>query len=200
MDVVGDVGTRVPLTEAETRALGVVGLALVGFGVHGVVHGVPGTVEYLVTVVVLIAVIFRLRKEAISGPLAGAMAVVAIVHLSGGLIRIGDDVLYNASPGVELFRYDHFAHALGIFFGTQLLWELLVRDAVQPARRGHLVVISALAGLGLGAVNETIEFLATLAHGGGSHVGGYKNTGWDLVANLVAGVSAGLVLHQRQES
>ena len=124
-----------------------------------------------------------------------------VVHLSGGLIRVGDDVLYNASPGVELLRYDHFAHALGIFFGTQLLWELLVRDAVQPARRGHLVVVCLLAGLGLGAVNETIEFLATLAHGsGGSHVGGYRNTGWDLVVNLVAGLSAGLVLHQRPDS
>lgn len=189
---------RLPLTTAELAALSAVCTAVVGFGAHGTVNDVPGTVEYVVTVSVLTAVVFALRKRALSSLLAAALAAVAIVHLAGGLVQIGGDVLYNASPGVDLFRYDHFAHALGIFVGTMLLWELLIRGAVERSRRGHLVTVALLAGLGLGALNETIEFLATLAHGGESHVGGYTNTGWDLVANLIAGMVAGLVLHRRQ--
>jgi hypothetical protein len=153
----------------------------------------------LLTVSVMTAAVLALRRRVLPGPLAAALAVLTIVHLAGGLVHVGDDVLYNASPGMELFRYDHFAHALGIFLGTQMLWELLVRGAAKPSGRGQLVAVSLLAGLGLGALNETVEFLATLAHAG-NHVGGYRNTGWDLVANLVAGVAAGLVLHRHRDT
>ncbi len=34
------------------------------------------------------------------------------------------------------------------------------------------------------AVNEVVEFIATITLPG-TNVGGYENTGWDLVANLV---------------
>lgn len=190
---------RPPLTRPELAALRVVAVALVGFGVHGVVASVPGTLEYLLAVSVLAVVVIAFRRRALRGSLAAAMALLAIVHLAGGLIRVGDGVLYNASPGMDVFRYDHFAHALGIFLGTQLVWELLVQGAANASGRRRLVVVSALAGLGLGALNETIEFLATLGHGGG-HVGGYRNTGWDLVTNLVAGVAAGMVLHRRRDT
>jgi hypothetical protein len=47
--------------------------------------------------------------------------------------------------------------------------------------------------LGLGALNEMVEFIATLAHHG-AHAGGYWNTGWDLVANFAGATAAGLVL------
>jgi hypothetical protein len=58
------------------------------------------------------------------------------------------------------------------------------------------VVLCVLGGLGLGALNELIEFLATLAHSG-SHVGGYENTGWDLLSNLVGATAAGLLSWKR---
>lgn len=51
----------------------------------------------------------------------------------------------------------------------------------------------ALAGLGIGAINETVEFLTTTAHQG-AHVGGYTNTGWDLVANTIGIAIATMVL------
>ncbi len=45
------------------------------------------------------------------------------------------------------------------------------------------MVLCAAAGLGFGALNEVIEFAATLLVPE-TNVGGYLNTGWDLVANL----------------
>jgi hypothetical protein len=158
---------------------------------------VPGTLEYLVTVAGLATVLFALRTRPLPPPIAFAAATSAVVHLAGGLVQVGDDVLYNTSPGPELLRYDHFGHALAIFVGALLVWEVLVRDAFAVTGRGSLVAVTMLAALGLGAVNEAVEFVATLVHGG-SHVGGYTNTGWDLVTNTFAGLLAGLVIHRRR--
>lgn len=101
------------------------------------------------------------------------------------------DVLYNASLGGQLFRYDHLVHASGVAIGTLTLWMLAV-----PAGNGRDAIpvwVWMLGGLGLGALNETIEFLTTLANHG-SHVGGYTNTGWDLVSNVVGAAGAGLCI------
>jgi hypothetical protein len=186
---------RPPLAPHEQAALSVVGVAVVGFAVRGVVGHVPGTLEYVLAVSGLVALLFTLRTAVLPAPVALAAAASAVVHLAGGLVRVGGDVLYNTSPGPELLRYDHFGHALGIFVGALLVWELLVRDAFAVTGRASLVAVTTLAALGLGAVNEAVEFVATLAHGG-SGVGGYTNTGWDLVTNTLAGVLAGLVIHR----
>ena len=47
--------------------------------------------------------------------------------------------------------------------------------------------------MGFGALNEVIEFIATLMVPN-TNVGGYVNTGWDLVANMIgASVAATLI-------
>jgi hypothetical protein len=188
---------RPPLAPHERTALSVAAVALAGFVVHGLVHDVRGTVEYAVTVLALATLLYQLRARALPPPVAYAAAASATVHLAGGLIRVGDGVLYNATPGPELLRYDHVGHFLGIFVGALLVWELLVRDVFAVTRRSSLVALTALAALGLGAVNETVEYVTTLVHSG-SQVGGYTNTGWDLVANLLAGMAAGVVIHRRR--
>jgi hypothetical protein len=77
------------------------------------------------------------------------------------------------------------------------VWEVLVRDAFAVSGRRSLVAVTMLAALGLGALNEVVEFVATLAQGE-SHVGGYTNTGWDLVTNTFAGLLAAVVIHRRR--
>src|SRR5258707_11201948 len=59
--------------------------------------------------------------------------------------------------------------------------------------RRELVILAVGAALGLGALNEMVEFLATLAHHG-SHAGGDLNTGWGLVCNFTRAAAAGLVI------
>ena len=53
------------------------------------------------------------------------------------------------------------------------------------------------ARLSFAETSEIDEFVATLAHGG-SHAGGYRNTGWDLVTNTLAGLLAAVVIHRRR--
>jgi hypothetical protein len=150
-------------------------------------------------------VIRRFRRAPIPGPLAIALAVHAIAHLAGGLVTVGNDVLYNASIGTHVaslhthvLQYDHLVHGFGTFVGTLTLWTLLVPPSSSSSAssvRRDSVVLCLLAGLGVGAINETIEFLATIAHSG-AHVGGYTNTGWDFVSNTIGALAAAAVIQR----
>jgi hypothetical protein len=74
---------------------------------------------------------------------------------------------------------------------TWACWQGL-RTATGCRPTAGPLVVSALAGMGLGAVNEVVEFIATRLMD--TNVGGYVNTGWDLVANTVGAViAAGLI-------
>jgi len=184
------------LAAPERTALAIVVGALVGFGAYGVTTGAPSTVAYLSTVLAVGAALLCLRRRPLPGPLPLALAALSVAHLAGGLVRVGGNVLYNASPGSPALRYDHFVHASGVLLGTMVLWTLLA-PAVGPDRRRGLIFLSVLAGLGLGALNETVEFLTTIVHQG-SHVGGYTNTGWDLVSNVVGAVAAAVLIHRAE--
>ena len=55
------------------------------------------------------------------------------------------------------------------------------------------MVLAATAGMGLGALNEVVEFAATLLVPE-TNVGGYLNTGWDLVANTTGATTAAVLI------
>jgi hypothetical protein len=196
-------GVSPPLSPAESASVHAVAVAMVCFGVYGFATGASSTVAYLLSVVAVGLVIRHFRRAPITAPLATGLVGASIVHMAGGLVHVGNDVLYNASAGpyvaslhTHLLQYDHFAHAFAVFVGTLTLWALLalpVANVASATNRRSLLVLCTLAGLGIGAVNETIEFVATIAHAG-TGVGGYTNTGWDLVSNLVGASAAAFVI------
>ena len=53
-----------------------------------------------------------------------------------------------------------------------------------------------MGGLGFGAVNEMVEFLITRVSPE-TNIGGFENTGWDLVANTIGAAVAALWVHRR---
>src|SRR5215472_1767144 len=57
-------------------------------------------------------------------------------------------------------------------------WVMLAAPHAGADHPRELVLLAVGAALGLGALNEVVEFLAILAHHG-AHAGGYWNTGWD---------------------
>ena len=191
---------RPPLSRAERGAIQVVAAALAGFGVCGFATGSPSTAGYVVCVLVIGAAIVWLRRAALPDLLAIALAIAAILTLAGGLINVGQDVLYNASIGpysqplgTHLLQYDHVAHAYVSFVTAFACWVMLAAPHAAANHRRELVILAAGAALGLGALNEMVEFLTTLAHHA-AHAGGYWNTGWDLACNLIGAGAAGLVI------
>ncbi len=139
-----------------------------------------------------------------SGALWG-LSLWGLAHMAGGLLVVPEDWPVNAESRVlyslwlipERLKYDQVVHAYGFGITTWVCWQGL-RAAIR--RRGGtalptlgLMVLSVAAGLGFGALNEVIEFIATLLVPE-TNVGGYRNTGWDLVANLFGATSAAALI------
>ncbi len=191
---------RAPLSGTERVAIGIGTASLVGFGAYGIASGSPSTFGYLFTVVAIGAAIAWLRRDALPSLLAIGLAIAAIVHLCGGFISVEHNVLYNGylgpynkALGTHLLQYDHFAHAFASFVVVFAAWFLLAKPNAAGQRRRDLLILTVGTALGIGGLNEMIEFLATIAHHG-AHVGGYLNTGWDLICNFIGASAAGLIL------
>ena len=168
-------------------------------------------VFYLVVMAVLIAVISVVhRRVRLSGGLLWALSIWGFLHMAGGLVPVPkswpynppDPVLYSLWLIPDRLKYDQVVHAYGFGVTTVMCWQAL-KAAVRgqgggplQARAGVLTLCAA-AGMGFGALNEVIEFVATLTmpH---TNVGGYINTGWDLVSNLVGCAAAALLIRWRE--
>jgi uncharacterized membrane protein YjdF len=197
---------RARLSRAERGSVLAAAVAVVGFTGYGFATRSPSTIGYVSSVLVIAAAVIGLRRAALPGLLAAGLAISAVVTLAGGLIRVGHDVLYNASTGpyspslgTHFVQYDHFAHAYVSFVIVFACWFMLAAPYAGKAGRRDLLLLAVGAALGLGGLNEMVEFIATLAHHG-AHAGGYWNTGWDLVCNLIGAAAAGLVLARSKAS
>jgi hypothetical protein len=175
---------------AERGALATIALATVAFAIYGFATHAPSTSAYVTIVTIVGTAVVRLRQTNLPPRLVFSLAGLAVAHLAGGLVRVGHDVLYNAHAGNRFFQYDHFVHASGVLIGTLVVWHVFIAPMGHASRRADAVILCILAGLGLGALNETIEFAMTMLHHG-AHVGGYENTGWDLVSNITGAMVAG---------
>jgi uncharacterized membrane protein YjdF len=191
---------RARLSRAERSSVLVAAVAVAGFCVYGFATGSPSTEGYVSSVIVIGAAIVWLRRTVLPGLLAAGLVMAAIVTLAGGLINAGQVVLYNASIGpysktlgTHVLQYDHLAHAYVSLVAAFACWVMLAAPHAGADHRHELVLLAVGATLGLGALNEMVEFLATLAHHG-AHAGGYWNTGWDLVCNFLGAGTAGLVI------
>ena len=162
---------------------------------------------YIVVMLVLIVVmsIVHSRVKLTTG-LLWAFSAWGLLHMAGGLCPLPTGWPYNGNQAVlyswwlipNLLKYDQIVHAYGFGITTWLCWHIL-RNALRqpdgspvPPTFGMLTLCAA-GGMGFGALNEVIEFIAVLTIPN-TNVGGYENTGWDLVANLVGSTLAAIVI------
>lgn len=145
------------------------------------------------------------RCVGFSKPLLWALGVWGGLHMAGGLVPVpaswpinGDiRVLYSwwLIPGK--LKYDHVVHAYGFGITTWACWQglksSLSAQGVIPLPTFGRLVLCVAAGMGFGAMNEVVEFAATLGLPE-TNVGGYLNTGWDLVANMVGCIAVAVTI------
>jgi uncharacterized membrane protein len=161
---------------------------------------------YIVVMVVLIGVMSMVHSRVkLTTGLLWAFSIWGLAHMAGGLCPLPAGWPYNGDHAVlyslwlipERLKYDQIVHAYGFGVTTWLCWHSL-----RSAMRGFaaelkptfgLMVLCAAAGIGFGALNEVIEFIAVLTIPN-TNVGGYENTGWDLVANLVGATVAAVII------
>lgn len=154
-------------------------------------------VVYVGTMALLIWLVARsLHSAAYPPAMLWALSLWGLAHMAGGGVEVGGSVLYALPilPVIEtgemtILKYDQIVHAYGFGVTAWVLWHLLVRfhPALHPSRA--LLIFPALAAMGLGAVNEIIEFAAVLLVPE-TNVGGYVNTALDLVFNALGAVLA----------
>lgn len=162
---------------------------------------------YIIVMLVLIGVIMLVhRRVSMSGPLLWAFSVWGMLHMAGGLVPVPEGWPYDGKHGVlyslwlipDRLKYDQVVHAYGFGITTWLCWHALTgavhKDlGIRLKPTLGLLTLCVAAGAGFGAINEVIEFIAVLSLPS-TNVGGYMNTGWDLVFNLGGALTAAIII------
>ena len=161
-------------------------------------------IPFFIFIAAIIAIMHR--RVNFSTAVLWCLALWGAMHLAGGLVRIPDGWDYHGDQQVlyswwvigHWLKWDHVVHAFGFGTCTWLTWEAL-RASIQY-RLGRklypsmgMIFLCVFCGMGLGAINEIVEFIAVLSLPE-TNVGGYINTGWDLVANFVGCLFAGVLI------
>jgi hypothetical protein len=164
-------------------------------GVATLVTGNSEFVYYIVVMLVLTGVVAAVHaRVGFRTGVLWALSLWGAAHMAGGLVPAGEvGVLYNLWLIPGLLKYDQLVHAYGFGVTTGVCWESLRPALEDPRPRPGPLVLCAAGGMGFGALNEVVEFVAVLTLPE-TNVGGYENTGWDLVANLVGCVLAAVLI------
>lgn len=182
---------REPLRRHPVLAA-VVAAALVGFGAYGLAADSKLTVSYLVIVAGGAMLVGTLDRGAQFSLVAlVGLALWGIGHLAGGIVELdGDRILYNALlPG--RIHFDNVVHFIGFGAAGLAAWEALLRRSSTLSPWATWFSVWFLA-MGVGALNEVIEFGITHVQTE-TQIGGFQNTGRDLVANMLGGAVAGVI-------
>lgn len=124
-----------------------------------------------------------------------AFIVWIVLHIGGGLLPVGDGVLYSKvlipiiGEPYSLLKYDQVVHTYCYTVITLLLWPVVTHIAKTDAGHKTLIFITVLAASGIGGINEIIEFSATVLVPD-TNVGNYENNAIDIVANLIGALLA----------
>jgi len=157
---------------------------------------------YVFVVLIIGLLVMNIHKRVqFSTGILWCLSAWGLMHMMGGLIAIplswpheGDHaVLYSLWLIPDYLKYDQIIHGYGFGVGTWACWQALSPIVVSSKEHLSEIILAVLAANGLGAANEIIEFFATLVLPS-TNVGGYINTGWDLVFNLLGSLVAAVII------
>jgi len=146
-----------------------------------------------------------IKQTRFSPAMLWALSLWGFLHMAGGGVVVNGNVLYAfvfwpivVNGDFALLKFDQFVHFYGFAVATVAMFYLLKPFARRGATDGRVLLLAVLAGMGLGALNEIVEFIAvvTFPH---TNVGGYFNTGLDLVFNMGGAVVAAGLLFVRDK-
>ncbi|MEX0933679.1 MAG: hypothetical protein WD003_00240 [Candidatus Paceibacterota bacterium] len=159
-----------------------------------------------IVLLLLFAVLFSNKFVRYPNFVLWGLFVWSFFHMLGGVEMADGNVIYTlilipfvAEPYLIL-KYDQIIHAFGFFVATLVMYSVLYPHLKKPSSFLGVGIVVAMAGLGLGALNEIIEFFMTVLLPS-TNVGGYENTALDLVFNFVGTILAAFFLaHKKTHS
>lgn len=168
--------------------------------IFSIIFIMKGNYEFLIYIAVIVAfmVLILQTNHKVNYPnfLLWGLTIWSTLHMSGGGLYINGSKLYElmilnlVGAPYHIFKFDQFVHMVGFFVGTLAMYYL-IKPKLKPNKNKWVAIsiVVVMAGVGLGALNEIIEFGTTIMFQE-TGVGGYINTSLDLVSNLIGAILA----------
>jgi len=121
------------------------------------------------------------------------LSIWGLMHMLGGSIIINGDVFY-AYWLLPFLKFDQFVHLFGFFFATLFAYYILKPNLANKISWIGISILLVFMGMGLGVVNEIVEFITVLTVPE-TGVGGYDNTMWDMAFNSIGAILAVIYLN-----
>jgi len=144
---------------------------------------------------VLILILFTNKKMNYPNIVLWGLTLWGMMHMFGG-VKIGESVVYAkiliniVGEPYFILRYDQLVHLIGFGVATLAMFVVLRLHLKFPIKKWTSIsILIIMAGLGVGALNEMIEFSTTIFVSE-TGVGDYVNTSLDLVADFFGAVLA----------
>lgn len=177
-------------------------LYILGFGGY---YFSVGNFEFLWYVVVLLfffgLILATIRYTRFPLYIIWGLSLWGLLHMAGGGIPVGDSVLYAyhiihlwGEGEFFVLKFDQVVHFYGFAVATLVMHHILRPQLREGANKLVLYITLVAAGMGLGAVNEIVEFAAVVSLSE-TGVGGYGNTMIDIIANTLGAFTAILIIH-----
>ena len=153
---------------------------------------------YIAAVALILALVAcTLKWTCLPDWLLWMLSLQMLLHILGGGIQVANDVLYNYvvmpldnPTGLTFIKFDQIVHTYGSIIAALAVYFFLARDGkFHPI---GLALLTIFGAMGIGAMNEIIEFVAKLTIPD-TDVGGYYNTAIDLVVNLIGSIIGTLI-------
>jgi hypothetical protein len=155
---------------------------------------------YLLVLLILMAVVARtLPRTKLPVWALWMLSILGLMHVAGGGVQIAGEPLYNqilipildgGENGITLWRYDQLVHPYGTLTASLIFYWFLAPYTKLKCK--WIALFAALTAMGIGALNEVVEFIAKVFIPD-TNVGGYNNTALDLVMNAL-GATIGAII------
>lgn len=166
--------------------------------------------EFLWYIFILVAILLviagTLRKTKFDYFVLWGLSLWGLMHMAGGGIVVGGEVLYRFKlfPIIEnanyfILKYDQFVHFYLYAIVSMATFHLLEKQLHGKASYKVIYLITALASIGIGALNEIAEFASVLTFDK-TGVGDYYNNAWDLVFNSLGAILGTIIVYLKRKN
>lgn len=175
---------------------------VLGFGLS---YLLSGNYEFLWYVAVLvfffILVLATWSRAKFDAIILWGLSIWGLMHMAGGGLKVGDGVLYGlhlipiiGSGDAYVLKFDQVVHMFGFAVATLVVYHLLKPYLNNQTNWRVVYPLIIAAGMGLGVLNEIVEFIAVVIFPN-TGVGGYYNTAIDLIFNTLGATAAAFFIH-----
>ena len=181
---------------------------LIAFAVYYVSIGNYEFLLYIFVIVVIgLVVLTTLKKSGLDNFSLWGLSIWGFLHMVGGGVKITGETVYkiklidivDLGGDFYILKMDQVIHFYGFMVAAIVVYQLLQAISADARHSPKLAIFLAWTGsMGLGALNEVIEFIAfvILSETG---VGDIYNTGLDLIFNMAGALLGAFIAHKREK-